>query len=85
MSVKGYSGPVSVCNVRYRPISGHMFNSRSAKFMADNHEIEAWLAPVERAHVVVPFRVAMRTMAGMAVVEATEFSVESDSAAKAER
>ncbi len=85
VSVKGYSGPVSVCNVRYRPISGHMFNSRSAKFMADNHEIEAWLAPVERAHVVVPFRVAMRTMAGMAVVEATEFSVELDSAAKAER
>jgi hypothetical protein len=35
--------------------------------------------------VVVPFRVAIRTMAGMAVVEATEFSVESDSAAKAER
>ena len=53
--------------------------------MADNREIEAWLAPVEPAHVVVPFHVAMRTLAGMAVIEAIEFSVESDSAAKAER
>lgn len=85
VSIKGYSGPVSVCNVRYRPISGQMVGSRSAKFMEDNREIEAWLAPIEAAHVVIPFHVAMRTMAGMAVIEATEFSVESDSAAKAER
>lgn len=85
VSVKGYSGPVSVCSVRYRPISGHMANSRSAKFMADNHEIEAWLAPIEPAHVVIPFHVALRTMVGMAVIEATEFSIVSDSAAKAER
>jgi hypothetical protein len=86
VSVKGYSGPVSVCSVRYRPIAGHMVNSRSAKFMADNREIEAWLVPIESAHVVIPFHVAIRTMAGMAVVEATEFSIEPDSvAAKAER
>jgi hypothetical protein len=54
--------------------------------MADNREIEAWLVPIESAHVVIPFHVAIRTMAGMAVVEATEFSIEPDSvAAKAER
>jgi hypothetical protein len=53
--------------------------------MSENHEIEAWLAPIEPAHVVIPFHVAMRTMAGMAVIEATELSVEPDAAAKAER
>lgn len=85
VSVKGYTGPVSVCSVRYTPIAGHMVGSRSAKFMSENHEIEAWLAPIEPAHVVIPFHVAMRTMAGMAVIEATELSVEPDAAAKAER
>lgn len=85
VSVKGYSGPVSVCTVRYRPVAGHRFDSRATRFMAENREIEVWLAPVEPAHVVVPFHVAMRTLAGMAEIDAVEFSVEPDSAAKAER
>jgi hypothetical protein len=85
VSVKGYTGPVSVCAVRYRPIAGHRLDSRATKFMAENRDIEAWLAPVEPAHVVVPFHIAMRTLAGMAVIDAVEFSVEPDSTAKAER
>ncbi|HLH12273.1 MAG TPA: DUF3108 domain-containing protein [Methylovirgula sp.] len=85
VSVKGYSGPVTVCNVRYRPIAGHRPDARSTRFMMENRDIEAWLAPVEPAHVVVPFHVALRTLAGMAVVDAVEFSVEPDTAAKAER
>ncbi|HEY5226175.1 MAG TPA: DUF3108 domain-containing protein [Methylovirgula sp.] len=73
VAIKGYSGPVSVCAVRYRPISGHKADSQSARFMAQNHDIEVWLAPVEPAHIVVPFRVTLRTMAGMAEIQATEF------------
>ena len=34
VSVAGYSGPVSVCAARYRPISGHLVGSRSTAFMA---------------------------------------------------
>lgn len=78
VEVKGYSGPVSVCAVRYRPVAGHRADSQSTKFMAENREIEAWLAPVEPAHIVVPFRVSLRTLAGMAEIEATEFSIEPD-------
>jgi hypothetical protein len=78
VSVRGYSGPVSVCAVRYRPIAGHKIDSQSTRFMAENREIETWLAPIERAHVVVPFRVALQTLAGFAEIEATEFSVEAD-------
>jgi hypothetical protein len=76
VSVKGYSGPVSVCAVRYKPIAGHRYDSRSTKFMAENHDIEVWLAPVERAHVVIPFHIALRTMAGMAYVDAIELNIE---------
>ena len=76
VATKGYTGPVTVCSARYTPISGHRADSQSTKFMAENRNIEAWLAPVERPHVVVPFHVSMMTMNGTAVIDATEFSVE---------
>lgn len=76
VAVKGYSGPVSVCAVRYRPVSGHKIDSRSTQFMAENRDIEAWLAPIEPAHIVVPFRVALRTLAGMAEIQATQLLIE---------
>ena len=73
VSVKGYSGPVSVCSARYIPIAGHKRDSKSTKFMAENRDIEAWLAPLERAHVVVPLHVALMTLAGDAVIDAVDF------------
>jgi hypothetical protein len=76
VAVDGYSGPVSVCAARYTPVSGHKRDSKSTKFMAENRDIEAWLAPVARAHVVVPFHIALMTLAGTAVIDAVEFSVE---------
>jgi hypothetical protein len=75
VSVNGYSGPVSVCSARYIPISGHKRDSKSTRFMAENRDIEAWLAPIERAHVVVPLHIALMTLAGAAVIDAVEFSV----------
>jgi len=75
VSIEGYSGPVSVCAARYVPISGHKRDSKSTKFMSENRDIEAWLAPIERAHVVVPLHVALMTLAGAAVIDAVEFSV----------
>ncbi|MGH6794132.1 MAG: DUF3108 domain-containing protein, partial [Methylocella sp.] len=79
VAVDGYSGPVSVCAARYTPVSGHKRDSKSTKFMAENRDIEAWLAPIERAHVVVPFHVALMTLAGPAVIDAVEFSVKPSS------
>lgn len=76
VAVEGYSGPVSVCAARYSPVAGHKRDSKSTKFMAENRDIEAWLAPIERAHVVVPFHVALMTLAGTAVIDAIQFSVE---------
>lgn len=78
VSAPGYAGPVSVCAVRYRPIAGHKVDSRSTRFMAENREIEVWLAPVEAAHVVVPFRVSLNTLAGYTDIQAVQFSIEPD-------
>jgi hypothetical protein len=82
VSIKGYSGPVTVCAARYVPISGHMYDSKSAKFMAENREIEAWLAPIEPAHVVIPFHVGLRTQAGFAEIDATELDITPDRTAR---
>lgn len=76
VAVDGYSGPVSVCAARYTPVSGHKRDSKSTKFMAENRNIEAWLAPIGRAHVVVPLHIELMTLAGTAVIDAVEFSVE---------
>jgi len=72
---KGYSGPVAVCAARYLPIAGHRPNRPATKFMIDNKDLEVWLAPVESAHVLMPYRLSVRTMIGTTVVEASEFRV----------
>jgi hypothetical protein len=78
VKVKGYDGPVAVCAARYVPISGHSPNRPATKFMAENRDLEVWLAPIESAHVLIPFRVSVRTMIGTTVVEASEFRVEAN-------
>ena len=75
VSAKGYKGPVAVCAVRYVPIAGHRRDRPATKFMADNKDLEVWLAPIDGARVLMPFRVSVRTMIGTTVIEASEFSV----------
>jgi len=73
VETRGYSGQVSVCAARYRPIAGHRPDSVSTRFMAENNDITVWLAPLPMAHAVVPYRMALRTNVGMLVVEPAEF------------
>jgi len=75
VKTKGYSGPVAICAVRYIPIAGYQKDRPATKFMAENKDIEVWLAPVGGVGVLIPFRVSVRTMVGTAVLEATEFAV----------
>ncbi len=81
VQVKGYSGPVAVCAARYVPIAGHRPSARATQYMAENRQIEAWLAPVERAHAVLPLHISIMTQAGMLVVDGTEFTIQSTQAA----
>ena len=76
VTAKGYQGPVIVCAARYVPISGHSANRPATKFMAENKDLEVWLAPIESDHLLFPFRVSARTMIGTTVIEASEFRIE---------
>ena len=76
VSAKGYDGPVIVCAARYVPISGHSRDRPTTKFMAENKDLEVWLAPIASDHVLFPFRVSVRTMIGTLVVEAQELRID---------
>lgn len=71
----GYKGPVIVCNARYVPIAGHRTERPATKFMAENRDMQVWLAPVEGTRLLVPLRISVRTMVGMSVVEASKWDV----------
>lgn len=73
----GYSGPVAVCSARYTPIAGHRPDSKSTRYMAENRDINVWLAPLPDAHVVVPIHIDIRTGAGQLVIDASEFQIAS--------
>jgi hypothetical protein len=70
---KGYRGPVVVCAVRYRPIAGHRPDRYAVKYLQEQHDIEAWLAPIAGTRVVVPYRISVPTLFGTAVLQATHF------------
>jgi hypothetical protein len=74
--IAGYRGPVIVCNVRYVPLSGHRPERPGTKFMMENRDISVWLAPVEGTRLLAPVRIALMTMIGMSVAEATRFGLD---------
>ena len=76
VKARGYAGPVAVCAARYVPIAGHRPDRKATKFMTDNKQLEVWLAPVEKAHVAVPFRISVLSQIGTVVIEAQDFVVE---------
>ncbi len=70
-----YSGDVIVCGARYVPIAGHRTSGESVQYMADNKRLEIWLAPVEDAAVLLPYRVVIGTQVGDLVISARKFVV----------
>jgi hypothetical protein len=74
-STKGYAGPVAVCSARYTPIAGHRPDSKSTRYMAENRDINVWLAPLPEARVVVPIHIDIKTAAGDLVIDASDFEV----------
>jgi len=72
----GYAGPVLVCNARYVPIAGHRTLRPSTKFMEDNRDMQVWLAPLQGSRLLVPVRIAVQTMVGMSVIEASNWRLD---------
>ncbi len=74
---EGYAGPVAICKARYNPIAGHRALRPSTKYMQENRDMEAWLAPSGVEGVFLPFRVSIKTMIGTTVIQAQRFFTES--------
>jgi hypothetical protein len=79
-SEQGYDGPVVVCAVRYRPISGHRPSRAAIQYLMQSRDIEVALAPIGETRVLIPYRVTIPTVLGAAVLEATHFVTSSDHA-----
>jgi len=60
----GYQGPVVLCRMDYRPISGHFNNSESTKFMQNNQRFLIWYAPLGDTGYMIPYRVLIGTAFG---------------------
>ncbi len=70
---KGYEGPVVVCALYFKPISGYVPNVAAIKYLVELHDAEVWLAPIAGTRVLVPFRFAVPTPLGPGVLEANQF------------
>ncbi|ODN69873.1 DUF3108 domain-containing protein [Methylobrevis pamukkalensis] len=71
VKTEGYTGPAVVCQARWVPVSGHRANKKSTQFMKDNRDLEMWLVPASGGKVMLPYRIAVKTMRGMLIVQAS--------------
>lgn len=46
VKTRGYDGNAYVCKLKYVPVAGHRKGHSSIKRMADNDDMEIWLAPI---------------------------------------
>jgi hypothetical protein len=75
-SVKGaYDGKLIVCKASYAAISGHRPGREQVTFMENNKDMEVWLAPVPAARALLPWKIAVRTQVGKAIITATSFVI----------
>lgn len=73
VNVPGYTGEAVICGARWVPVAGHRANKDSTKFMAGNRDLEAWFVPAADETLMLPFKISVKTMKGMLVVQARQF------------
>lgn len=71
---KGYQGPAVVCAIYFTPIAGYIPDRPVIKYLATERKMEITLVPIAGTRVLVPFRLAIPTPFGLAVLEATQFN-----------
>jgi hypothetical protein len=77
----GYQGPVVVCSVSFSPVAGYEPGRYSIKYVAAQHDIEIWLAPVAGTRLLAPLRAYTPTPLGPGILQATRFVVSPQSSA----
>jgi hypothetical protein len=60
----GYQGPVVLCSVKYKPISGHYTTSEITNSLAQDDRILIWYAPLGDSGYAIPYRVLLTTSMG---------------------
>lgn len=60
----GYQGPVVLCAVKYKPISGHYTTSEITNSLAQEDRILIWYAPLKDSGYFLPYRVLLTTSMG---------------------
>lgn len=60
----GYQGPVVLCSIDYRPISGHYASNEMTNYLADQSRILVWYAPLGATGYFIPYRVLLGTAMG---------------------
>jgi hypothetical protein len=78
---KGYAGPAVVCAVALHAIAGHRPGSPLFKYLTGGRDIELTFAPVSGTRLLAPFGLAINSMLGNLVIEATDFTVATAQAA----
>lgn len=71
----GYKGPVVVCKARYVPVAGHRPTRKTTVYLANNKNMELWLAPVTGLPTLVPVHVRIGTKVGTLTLSASIFQV----------
>ncbi len=69
----GYAGPVLVCAVVLKPVSGYRADSMLVKYAAGRRGMEIWFAPIIGTSVVAPARLVMPTLLGTLEIDADRF------------
>ena len=70
-----YSGKAVVCKASYKAIAGHKPGRKQVTFLENNKDMEIWLAPVAGTRALLPWKIAVRTEVGLAVIQASSFVV----------
>lgn len=70
----GYQGPVVLCKIQYKPISGHYTTSEFTNSLAQGDRILVWFAPLNETGWYVPYRVLLTTSQGDLSLVLTEMS-----------
>ncbi|MGV3490769.1 MAG: DUF3108 domain-containing protein [Devosia sp.] len=60
----GYQGPVVLCSLQYKPISGHYTTSEITSYLENNERMLVWFAPLKQPGYFIPYRALVTTEAG---------------------
>src|SRR5258708_21150228 len=76
----GYSGPVIVCSLSYRPIAGHRVSAPLVRYLSESREIEIALAPLAGTGLLAPYRLVVANLLANLVVQANRFETSIETA-----